>query len=121
LCTRSVGLLAREIEASGITTSALALVRGVAVEVRAPRMLYLHWPYGHAMGEPDNVGQQRAVLRDLLSMARAAPRAGLLVDLPYRWRRESYPPIDDWTVDSAAFTAALSAAMEGQRVSTPVS
>jgi hypothetical protein len=82
------------------------------VEVRAPRMLYLHWPYGHAMGEPGNVEQQRTVLRDLLSMARAAPRAGLLVDLPYRWRRDTYPPIVDWTADSAAFAAALAATVE---------
>jgi hypothetical protein len=82
-------------------------------------MLYLHWPYGHAMGEPGNVRQQRTVLRDLLSMARSAPRAGLLVDLPYRWRRETYPPIDDWTADGDAFTAALAAAVEAQAVPVP--
>jgi hypothetical protein len=84
-------------------------------------MLYLHWPYGHAMGEPGNVAQQRAVLHDLLSMARAAPREGLLLDLPYRWRRDTYPPVDDWTADSAAFTAALAATVEAQPPRTPVS
>lgn len=75
-------------------------------------MLYLHWPYGHAMGEPGKVEQQRTVLRDLCSMARRAERPGLVVDLPYRWRRETYAPIDDWAADSAAFNAALGAAME---------
>jgi hypothetical protein len=45
-------------------------------------------------------------------MARAAPRPGLVVDLPYRWRRETYPPIVDWAADGSAFTAALAAAME---------
>lgn len=75
-------------------------------------MLYLHWPYGHAMGEPGNVEQQRVVLRDLFSMARTAPRPGLLVDLPYRWRRETYAPVDDWNADSAAFTTALAAAID---------
>jgi D-proline reductase (dithiol) PrdB len=87
-------------------------VREVAVEVRAPRLLYLHWPYGHAMGEPGKVEQQRVILRDLLSMARTAPRPGPVVDLPYRWRRETYPPIVDWAADGSAFTAALTAAME---------
>ena len=105
-----MGLLAREIEAAGITTSSLALVREIAVEVKAPRMLYVHWPYGHAMGEPGNVVQQRVILHDLLSMARRATRPGLLVDLPYHWRRETYLPISDWAVDSAAFTTALAAA-----------
>lgn len=80
-------------------------------------MLYLHWPYGHAMGEPGKVEQQRTILRDLLSMARVALRPGLLVDLPYRWRREIYTPIDDWTTDSPAFTAALAAAMESPSTS----
>ena len=43
-----MGLLAREIEASGVTTVALALVKEVAVAAHAPRFLYLHWPFGHA-------------------------------------------------------------------------
>jgi len=107
-----VGLLAREVEAAGVTTVGLALVREVAVAARAPRLLYLHWPFGHALGEPGKVPQQRAVLRDMLSMARRAPRPGLVVDLPYRWRRESYPPIDDWEADGEAFEAALARVVE---------
>jgi hypothetical protein len=113
-----VGLLAREIEAAGVTTVGLALVREVARAARAPRLLYLHWPFGHALGEPGRPEQQRTVLRDMLSMARRAPRPGLVVDLPYRWRRETYPPIADWDADSAAFTAALS---EAERASGPAS
>jgi hypothetical protein len=42
------------------------------------------------------------VLHDMLSMARSAPRPGLVITLPYRWRRETYAPIVDWTADSAA-------------------
>ena len=64
-----MGLLAREIEAKGVTTVGLALVKEVAVAARAPRFLYLHWPFGHALGEPGNVPQQRRVLHDMLSMA----------------------------------------------------
>jgi D-proline reductase (dithiol) PrdB len=106
-----VGLLAREIETVGVSTVALALVREVAKAARAPRMLYLHWPFGHALGEVNNVEQQRAVLRDMFSMARRAPRPGLVVDLPYRWRRETYAPITDWTTDTDAFTVALERAV----------
>jgi D-proline reductase (dithiol) PrdB len=107
-----VGLLAREVEAAGVTTVGLALVREVAVAAHAPRLLFVHWPFGHALGEPGRAEQQRTVLRDMLSMARRAPRPGLVVDLPYRWRRESYPPITDWTSDGAAFEAALARALE---------
>jgi hypothetical protein len=86
-----VGLLAREIEAAGVTTVGLALVKEVAIAAHAPRFLYLHWPFGHALGEPGNVAQQRTVLHDMFSMAANAPRPGLVIDLPYRWRRETYP------------------------------
>jgi len=102
-----VGLLAREIEARNVTTVALALVKDVAVAARAPRFLYLHWPFGHAFGEPGNVAQQRTVLHDMLSMAISAPRPGLVIELPYRWRRETYSPIGDWSTPSEAVTLSL--------------
>lgn len=108
-----MGLLAREIEACGVTTVALALVRELAVAVKAPRMLYLHWPFGHALGEPGNRLQQLTILHDAFSMAQAAPRSGLVVDLPYQWRRHRYTPIDDWTAESSAFKEALAQAMQG--------
>ena len=106
-----MGLLAREVEAAGVTTVGLALVREVAVATRAPRLLFVRWPFGHALGEPGQVEQQRTVLRDMLSMARRASRPGVVVDLPYRWRRETYPPITDWTADGAAFQRALERAV----------
>ena len=107
-----MGLLAREIEAAGVTTVALALVKEVAVAARAPRFLYLRWPFGHALGEPGNAAQQRTVLHDMLSMAAAAPRPGLVVELPYRWRRETYSPVADWNAPGPAFGAALARTME---------
>jgi len=102
-----VGLLAREIEAAGVTTSSLALVKEVAVAARAPRFAYVHWPFGHALGEPGNVAQQLTVLHDLLSLATSAPRPGLVIELPYRWRREEYQPVIDWTRPSATVLSAL--------------
>lgn len=114
-----MGLLAREVEAAGVTTVGLALVREVAVAAHAPRLLFLHWPFGHALGEPGHVDQQRTVLRDMLSMGRRAPHPGLVVDLPYQWRRESYPPITDWAADSTAFEAALRRAQEPAPPTTP--
>ena len=79
--------------------------------VKAPRMLYLHWPFGHALGEPNNALQQRTILHDVFSMARVAPRPGLIIDLPYQWRREVYGPIGDWTEESPAFSKAFEQAL----------
>jgi len=102
-----VGLIAREVEAQGVTTVALGLVKEVAIAARAPRFLYLHWPFGHALGEPGNVAQQRTILHDMLSMAMIAQRPGVVIDLPYRWRRETYGSVGDWKTPSAAVTSAL--------------
>jgi len=110
-----VGLLAREIEACGVTTVSLALVRELAVMVKAPRMLYLHWPFGHALGEPNNRDQQYTVLHDAFSMARCAPRPGLIVDLPYPWKRHVYTPISDWTKESQAFLQGLAQALQEEK------
>jgi hypothetical protein len=96
-----------------VTTVALGLVKEVAVVAQAPRFLYLRWPFGHALGEPGAVAQQRAVLHDMLSMANCAPCPGLVVDLPYRWRRETYAAIADWNVPTTSFAAALSNAQHG--------
>jgi hypothetical protein len=109
-----VGLLAREIEASGVTTVALALVRELAVEVKAPRMLYLHWPFGHALGEAGNREQQRTILHDAFSLARLAPRPGLVVDLPYQWRRHTYTPVTDWSDESKEIRRAIGTEKPGK-------
>ena len=102
-----MGLLAREIESRGVTTVGLALVKEVAVAAHAPRFLYLRWPFGHALGEPGNVAQQRTVLHDMLSMATSAQRPGLVIQLPYRWRHETYLPVGDWNTPSQVVVSVL--------------
>ena len=93
-----------------MTTVGLSLVKEVAERVRAPRLLHVRWPFGHALGEPGAADQQRTILHDMLSMARRATEPGLVVELPYRWRRETYAPVADWTADSSAFVHALEGA-----------
>lgn len=97
-----------------MTTVALSLVRELSAQVKAPRMLFLHWPFGHALGEPHNRAQQETVLHEAFSMARLAPRAGLVVELPYQWRRQVYGSITDWTSPSQAFTEGLAHALQVQ-------
>ncbi len=86
----------------------LGLVKEVAVPAHAPGFLYLHRLFGHPLGEPGNVAQQRTVLHDMLSMTISAPRPGLVIELLYRWRRETYPPVRDWKRLSEAVVSALS-------------
>ena len=43
----------------------------------------------------------------MFSMAINAQQPGLVIDLPYRWRRESYPPIREWVKPSQALVSAF--------------
>lgn len=82
-----MGLIARIIEQHGIATVALSLQRELTETTRPPRALYLRWPYGHPLGEPFNVAQQRWVLNDALRALEEIRTPGTIIDLPYRWRR----------------------------------
>jgi hypothetical protein len=85
-----VGLVQREIEKAGIPTIGISIVRSYTEKVKPPRTVYLRWPFGHPLGEPGNVAQQRAVLAKAFEALDAIEEPGTIVDLPFRWRRERY-------------------------------
>ena len=85
-----MGLIQREIERAGIPTIGISIVREYSEKVRPPRTLFLRWPFGHPFGEPDNRLQQRAVLFEAFRALYQIEQAGTIVDLPFRWRRETY-------------------------------
>jgi D-proline reductase (dithiol) PrdB len=90
ICNQTVGLVQREIEKAGIPTIGISIVREYTEKVTPPRSVFLRWPYGHPLGEPFNVAQQRAVLIEAFKNLYSITKPGTIVDLPLRWRRESY-------------------------------
>jgi hypothetical protein len=77
-------------EAAGLTTVSISIVREITIQVRPPRALFLRWPFGHPLGEPFVVAQQQRVLHDMLHALESMQEPGSLIDLGYRWRRERY-------------------------------
>ncbi len=76
-----MSVLARALEEHGIATTAIAMVREHAQRVKPPRALFVPFPFGFALGRPNNPKLQNRVLTaafDLLSAA-AGP---VLVDFP---------------------------------------
>ncbi len=90
-----MGLIQRAIEASGIPTVSVSVLRDVTAKLRPPRAVLVRWPFGHPLGEPFNRAQQMTVIHDALALLYTAGR-GALVVLPYRWRRERYTEPTDW-------------------------
>lgn len=84
-----MGLIQRAIEAAGIPTVSISILRSVTEKVRPPRAVFLRWPFGHPLGEPFHTAQQLTILRDAFQfLYDASP--GEIRDLPYRWRRENF-------------------------------
>ena len=71
-----MGLVAREVEAAGIPTVAVSLVRDVTESVGVPRTLFLKWPLGHPLGEADALLQQRTIIYDCLGLLLTATAPG---------------------------------------------
>lgn len=74
-------------------TIGVSIVRRYSEKVKPPRTVHLRWPFGHPLGEPGHVAQQRAVLTSAFEALYAIAEPGEIVDLPFRWRREKYDPV----------------------------
>jgi len=85
-----VGLIQREIEKAGISTIGISIVRSFSEKIKPPRTVFVGWPFGHPLGEPFNVAQQRTVLMEAFAALYSIETPGGIVDLPYRWKKESY-------------------------------
>jgi D-proline reductase (dithiol) PrdB len=88
-------LIQREIEKAGIPTIGVSIVRSYTEKVTPPRTIYLHWPFGHPLGEPFNVAQQIAVLEYALDALYSILKPGTIIDIDLKWKKESYT-LPDW-------------------------
>lgn len=68
LCHQSCALLARGIEASGISTMMLAVEREVADTTRPPRCCFYDGEYGQVSGKPNWSEHQRRIMDESLRM-----------------------------------------------------
>lgn len=80
------------VESVGIPTVTLSVVRSMTDATPAPRNVFLRFRLGQVLGEPGAVAQQQAVLRSALGAVETIGQTGGVIELPYRWRRDVYPP-----------------------------
>jgi hypothetical protein len=80
-----VSLVARVLEAGGISTVTYTNARDIAASAGNPRQIFLNYPLGNPAGRPQDPKNQRSVLRDGLKLLENADRPGIIVDLPFSW------------------------------------
>jgi hypothetical protein len=74
-------VLARVLESHGIATTSISLVREHTAAIKPPRALFVPFPFGHALGRPNDPALQHRVLAAALDLL-AAPAGPVLVDFP---------------------------------------
>jgi hypothetical protein len=80
-----VPVLARWIEAAGIPTVVVTMMPAVAEDRRAPRIVGVEFPFGHAFGMPGDKPMQRRVLGLALHVLAGAGAFGTRVDIDIEW------------------------------------
>lgn len=63
-------------------------------KLRAPRTVFVKFPFGASFGEPHNVNQQLTLLRDMFWALQKLEKPGEIVEPGYRWRKTSYEPVN---------------------------
>jgi hypothetical protein len=69
------------VEAAGVATTSISMVREHTEKVKPPRALFVPFPFGHALGRAEDPALQHQVLRAALDLL-AAPSGPVLVDFP---------------------------------------
>lgn len=85
---QAMGLIAREVEESGIPTVCVSLTREITDEIKIPRTAFLKFPLGHPFGHPGEVTEQTDILRAALGCFETIQQPGGVVDLPFEWTAE---------------------------------
>lgn len=85
-CNQTAAIVSRALEAAGISTVTLSTVREVTEQIRAPRPLFINFPFGRTLGPAHAVALQRSIVDDMVAALRERDRAGRMRSLPYVWQ-----------------------------------
>ena len=89
-------VLARTLEAAGLSTVFVTMMPYWAEKVGAPRSLAVEFPFGHSLGEPGNVEQQMRVIRQALDVLETAENPGTIIHSDERWPHPTDQAIKAW-------------------------
>jgi D-proline reductase (dithiol) PrdB len=80
-----VPVLARTLETAGFATILVTMMPFWAEKIGAPRTLAVEFPFGHTLGQPGEVEQQRRVILAALQVLETAEAPGTIVHSEEKW------------------------------------
>lgn len=94
VCHQTMSLVARLLEASGVSTVVMGCAKDIVEYVGVPRLLFSDFPLGNSAGRPRDPDSQAATLDLALALLETAPAARTTVQSPLRWSASA-----DWKLD----------------------
>ena len=83
-----MGLIARQVEAAGISTLCMSSALDITRSVNPPRAAFLDYPLGHTTGKPHQPELQRDILIEALNGFTELTIPGSIKILPFRWSED---------------------------------
>jgi hypothetical protein len=89
VCHQTVSLVARHLEANGISTVVMGCAKDIVEHAAVPRFLFSDFPLGNAAGKPHDTASQAFTLALALRLLETAPGPQTTVQSPLRWRDDA--------------------------------
>ena len=89
VCHQTVSLVARHLEANGISTVVMGCAKDIVEHAAVPRFLFSDFPLGNSAGRPHDPASQRLTLELALRVLESAPGPQTTVQSPLRWREDA--------------------------------
>jgi hypothetical protein len=88
VCHQTIGLVARHLEANGISTVVMGCAKDIVEHVAVPRFLFSDFPLGNSAGRPHDLSSQAFTLDLALRLLETAPAAQTTVQSTLRWSHD---------------------------------
>jgi hypothetical protein len=85
VCHQTVSLVARHLEANGISTVVMGCAKDIVEHASVPRFLFSDFPLGNSAGKPHDPASQTLTLELALRILEQAPGPQTTVQSPLRW------------------------------------
>jgi hypothetical protein len=89
VCHQTISLVARHLEANGISTIVMGCAKDIVEHAAVPRFLVSDFPLGNSAGTPHDPASQGFTLELALRVLEQAPGAQTTMQSPLRWSADA--------------------------------
>ena len=89
VCHQTISLVARHLEAGGISTVVMGCAKDIVEHAAVPRFLFSDFPLGNSAGKPHDPASQAFTLELALRVLENAPGPQTTVQSPLRWSADA--------------------------------